>query len=81
MATLPKRSKKLPCGAYETLLSVKLKNYKGYEVYASAEYSELTGKIYENTKLYDVAASDDDDLIDSFKTIKEAHRFIDEILL
>lgn len=75
--TLPKTSTRFPGGAYRSHESVQLKNYKGYEVWITADYNEITGKMIKGSKTYDVC--DAEDLLVSKKTIAEAHRYIDKI--
>lgn len=55
-------------------------SYKGFDITKSFELS-LAGKPIPNTARYTVSDSDEDWIGDVYKTLKEAHRFIDEYIL
>ena len=55
-------------------------SYKGFDITKSFELSR-TGKPIPNTARYTVSDSDEDWIGDVYKTLKEAHRFIDDYIL
>ena len=73
--SLPEQEKNMSKLGYKDMAS-----YKGFDITKSFELS-LAGKPIPNTARYTVSDSDEDWIGDVYKTLKEAHRFIDEYIL
>ena len=68
-------------GRYETGIDIKeMASYKGFKIDKSWEIDWKGNKIA-NTTVYMVYDDDEDWIGDVYKTLKEAHRFIDDYIL